>query len=419
MSLTNYRYKSSHRMNIKKTILFVNESLTLGGGEKSLIALLSNLNPELYEIDLQLFKYGGELDTFIPHYVNILPPIVYTCFASRSWVSNIRSAFNKNAFKFLKSKVEYSVRLRIRTYNHPEKAQLYWDAVSSSISELPKKYDVAIAYAQGVPTFYVMDKIESRQKVTWINAKPNFPNKNLLFQREYYQKYDKIIPVSTITGQQMEEIFPDLANKIQVISDIVDYNSILKMADLKKVNFSRDVFNILTVARLNLKSKRYDITLETCKILKEKGINFHWYALGEGPYREEMEKYIQQNDLQNHFSLLGTTENPYPYFKAADLYVQTSELESYGISIAEARLLNIPVVTTRFDTVFMQMIDGKNGLVTDMNAEAVANAIERILNDKDLYHSIVEYLKSEQKENTQSVAKFDKMISRLLDQNCN
>lgn len=398
-------------MQKKKKILFVNESLTLAGGEKSLIALLTNLNPSLYEIDLQLFLYGGALDKWIPDYVNVLPPLAYTAYTAQPWGKNCLDAVKGRSIPFLKSKLLYSVRLRKRKLNHPEKAQLLWETSGKYFSDNPKKYDVAIAYAQGVPTFYVLDKVNATKKITWVNAKPNFPPKNKLFQIKYYEKFDTVIAVSDITHQQFIKTFPQLSGKTRILYDIVDYHAIIKMADSFSVDFQPDTFNILTVARLNLKSKRYDIALEACKILKEKGIHFHWYALGEGDYRAEMERYIRENRLEDCFTLLGTKANPYPYFKAADLYVQTSELESYGISIAEARLLNTPIVTTRFDTVFMQMIDGKNGLVTDLNAEAIADAIIRILNDKALYNSIVEYLKTEVKENTETIDKFNQLIN--------
>lgn len=401
-------------MKAKKKILFVNESLTLAGGEKSLIALLSNLDPAQYDIDLQLFRYGGALDVFIPDYVNVLPALPYTHYAATSWKHNFTDALKGKGWGFLKSKLSYSMNIRKGTFNHPEKAQLYWEAVSRSIPESQQKYDIAVAYAQGVPTYYVIDKVKAVKKIAWVNAKPNFSPKNKVFQTPYYKKYHAIVPVSEVTHDQVEAEFPDMKNKLRVLNDIVDYKSIVKMANMTSVDFNGEVFNILTVARLNYKSKRYDIALNACRILKDKGIKFHWYALGEGDYRQEMEQFIDDNNLESHFTLLGTTANPYPYFKAADLYVQTSALESYGISIAEARLLNIPIVTTRFDTVYMQMVDEKNGLVTDLNAEAVAEAIIRMINDQDLYNSVVAYLKQEQKINTETVNRFDALVNDLL-----
>ena len=91
--------------------------------------------------------------------------------------------------------------------------------------------------------------------------------------------------------------------------------------------------------------------------------------------------------------------------------MQTSRFEGFGIAIAEARMLNKPIVTTRFDAVFNQMIDGKNGLVVDMNAEAVAGGILRIIEDKKLTNRIVQYLKSEKKGNIEELDKFYNLIN--------
>jgi|SRR5690554_89660 len=401
-------------MDTKKRVLFVNESLTLAGGEKSLIALLSNLDPELYDIDLQLFQYGRELDVLIPEYVNVLPAIPYTQFANQSWAKNLLSIFSKTNFSYFKAKLGFSLAIRQGKFNTSEIAQRYWNHISSVIPNNKKKYDVVIAYAHNVPTFYVIEKTNARKKVAWVNVGLNFNGKNKDFQFDFYNFLDVIVPVSDVTSDHLKKLFPSLEPKFYTIYDMIDYQSISKMSKLHPVSFAEDKFNILTVARLNLSQKGYDITLKACKILKNKGVNFHWYAIGEGSYRQEMEVYILENNLEGHFTFLGTTPNPYPYFKAADLYVQTSRHEGFGLSIAEARLLNVPVVTTRFDTVFMQMVDGKNGLVTDLNAEAVAAAIIQIMNDQDLYNAIVNYLKQEPKINTKTVARFDALMNELL-----
>ena len=47
---------------MKKKVLFVIESLTCAGGEKSLTTLLNLFNYEKYDVELQLFSYGGELE---------------------------------------------------------------------------------------------------------------------------------------------------------------------------------------------------------------------------------------------------------------------------------------------------------------------------------------------------------------------
>ena len=108
--------------------------------------------------------------------------------------------------------------------------------------------------------------------------------------------------------------------------------------------------------------------------------------------------------------LLGTRANPYPYIKCSDIYVQTSKLEGYGLDMAEARMLNTTVVTTLFDAVYAQMGEGENGLVVDMTSEAVADGIERLIKDKELYEHIVEYQKQEKKGNYEEIDKFYTLI---------
>ena len=58
---------------MRKTLLFVIDSLTIGGAEKSLISLLNMIDSSKYEIDLLLFKKGGDFEKYIPKYVNVLP----------------------------------------------------------------------------------------------------------------------------------------------------------------------------------------------------------------------------------------------------------------------------------------------------------------------------------------------------------
>ena len=205
-----------------------------------------------------------------------------------------------------------------------------------------------------------------------------------------------------------------MADKMYYMPDLISPSMITQMAEseLPKYPFnSTDDIKVLTVARLDKNDKGYDITLDACKILRDRGLRFKWYALGRGPYRDEMIRFIKENNLLDTFFLLGTTPNPYPYIKDCTLYVQTSRHEGYGLSIAEARILNKPVVTTEFDAVYNQMVPGKNGLVVPQDPTAVADAIERLLNDQELYDSIVAYQQQEKKGNTEEIEKFYQLIS--------
>ena len=73
-------------------------------------------------------------------------------------------------------------------------------------------------------------------------------------------------------------------------------------------------------------------------------------------------------------------------------------------------MLNKPVVTTRFDAVYNQMKDRKNGLVVDMNSQGIVNGILELINNKKLTNEIISYLKTEKKGNTEELEKFYKLI---------
>lgn len=392
----------------KKKVLFVIDSLTAAGAEKSLVTFLSVLDYSRFEVDLQLFKHGGEFERFIPDEVNLLPPLSYTIFLEKRVLRQITSFDFKKIF----AKVKYSIRLRLdKPKNNRDTVRLYWESIGACLKgDNKKEYDIGIAYAQGIPTFYVVDCIKAKQKFGWINVGYGLDSKNSSFQERFYRRLDKIITVSDSAYDIFSHVYPQFKAKMHIIWDMLDANLILNLSKEEENKIDCEVPSLLTIARLDKVQKGYDMSLEACKILRDRGIIFKWYAIGQGTYKEEMLQFINKNNLQNHFILLGVTPNPYPYLKDCTLYVQTSRFEGYGLSIAEARILNKPVVTTEFDAVYNQMIQGKNGIVVPQDSVAIADAIEKLLKDKELYNAIVEFQKQEKKGNTEEIEKFYQLV---------
>ena len=396
-----------------KKVLFVIDSLHCAGAEKSLTTLLSLLDYSKYDVDLQLFGYGGALEELVPKEVNILKPMEYIKFSSLSTKNAVIKSLKNMNFKMLSSRLKFSLAIRKDNYSNAQKARVYWQKVSNVIEKNNKEYDIAISYAQGVPTFYVAEKVCAKKKLAWVNVSYKLEDEDRVFQEQFYDKYNKIVAVSDSAKKIFLETFPKYTDKLEIIYDINDADFIKKMSDQgQSYNDNYTGLRILTIGRL-ANQKGYDIALEACKILKEKGIEFKWYSLGMGPLKEEIEKYINENNLENNFKLLGVKSNPYPFIRDCDIYVQTSRFEGFGIAIAEARMLNKPVVTTRFDAVYNQMIDRKNGLVVDMNAESVVNGILELIQDKKITNEIIEYLKKEKKGNTEELEKFYKLINMI------
>ena len=383
------------------------DSLGIGGAEKSLVTLLNCIDYNKFDVDLQLFSRGGAFEKYVPNEVKFLEIPSYHKYCSTSLFSkyfNLRRAT---------ARLRYSIGLRLnKKSTHPDKARLFWTYTSKVINKNKQQYDIAIAYSQGVPTFYVADKVSARKKIAWVNASLMIKGKTLNFNNKYYDKYNHIVAVSQTAKDVFAENLKVQKDQLCIIKDIIDVNFINKLSQefVDDITASSKCPNILTVARLNNCHKGYDIALEASKILHQRGIDFKWYAVGDGGFRDEMIKYIEVNNLNDKFFLLGAKVNPYPYFKACDIYVQTSRHEGFGLSIAEARILNKPVVTTEFDAVWNQMIQGKNGIVVPIDATAVADAIQDLIDNPEKRKEISDYQQSEKKGNIEELEKFHQLI---------
>jgi glycosyltransferase involved in cell wall biosynthesis len=397
---------------MKKNLLFVIDSLDCAGAEKSLVTLLSLIDSTSYNVDLMLFGHGGALQQLVPSYVNILEPLHYTKFTGMPLKKAIWYSTKNFNYDMLFSRLRYTVEIRRKNYSNAQKARVFWQSVSHVIEENPKTYDIAISYAQGVPTFYVAEKVKAAKKFAWVNVSYRLNEKEKEFQKGFYQQYDRIVAVSESAKEIFLETFTRFSDKVKVIYDINNPHLITDMANLEQ-NIYQDGFNgvrILTIGRF-AHQKGYDIAIEACRLLKDKGVNFRWYALGKGPLESEIKELIKQKGLTEDFKLLGVKSNPYPYIKEADIYVQTSRFEGFGLAIAEARMLNTPVVTTKFDAVFNQMIDHKNGLVVEMNPNAVGDGVIKLIENQDLREGIKKYLSTEKKGNVEEIKKFYQLIS--------
>lgn len=97
---------------------------------------------------------------------------------------------------------------------------------------------------------------------------------------------------------------------------------------------------------------------------------------------------IIKNGISDCATLLGEKNNPFPYMKQADLFVQTSLFESYGLSMTEAMILGLPVVSTKTDGATALSNNGENAQLCNFTPSDVANAIEHLLLSKEKLQSL-------------------------------
>ena len=264
---------------------------------------------------------------------------------------------------------------------------LQWKATANRMPKIDKKYDVAISYRHfDVDVFFVMNNMYAKRKIFWIHGVQQltaFEKKVLL---PVYKKYDTIVPVSHSARSNFLNFFPLLETKCKIIHCIVDANEIKEYAKIGE-SFSTNKFHILTIGRLS-EEKGINLAISACELLVKEGYQFEWLVLGDGNQREELKKMIKIKNLEDYFILKGYVNNPYNYLKNCDIYVQPSYLESYCLTINEAKIFNRPIVCTNIPAFKEQLSNNKTGIICELNPRSLAKGIKMLLNNEDLKNKL-------------------------------
>lgn len=371
---------------MKRKILFIIESLHCGGAEKSLVSLLPLLSRTKYDIYLWIMCPGGIFEKLLPD--NIYR-IQYNVFRKKNIIDFLFYYF---------CRIFYSCIIRLNSLFGIKKhnAEVLWKCMRFCYQKQIDDFDVAIAYQQGIPTYLLKDHINAKKKICWINADIFSVGYDPTFNYYKYKDFDFLVPVSAILKDKLSNKWPDLSSKMRTIYDIIN-PAVVHQLSQKEVSeeFPSNIPILLTVGRL-VKPKGYDLLLDAALILKKRNINFKWYIIGEGSERQFIESFILKNELQNHVFLLGLKDNPYPYMRLCDVYVQTSRYEGFGMTVAEAKILYKPIVSTNYSVIYNILRNKINGLIVDMSGEAIADGIQLLFGSSNLRKSFINNLQSEE-----------------------
>lgn len=167
---------------------------------------------------------------------------------------------------------------------------------------------------------------------------------------------------------------------------------------------------LLSVGRFS-EAKNYDNVPDIARrIVRGEGIDLTWYIIGFGGDEALIRQKIREAGMERHVVLLGKRENPYPYIKACDVYVQPSRYEGKSVTVREAQMLCKPVVVTAYPTAPSQVRDGLDGIIVPMDNDGCARALARVVTDEVLQQRLVSYLKCHDYGNEREVEKFYRLL---------
>lgn len=395
-----------------KRILFVINSLFGGGAEKSLISLLNEL--ESYrkndQIDLLLPVKGGLFYSLLPDYVNEIPvPHELT------WMTHSikdRVCWEKVDLRCIYRKLVWGILNCFwdGKQNNGVWEQRYWRLWRRSDLALQEEYDVAISYMNGYSNYYVIDKVRAKKKILWLHNDYEKIGYNVFFDEPYYQKADKIVTISESCRDQFLKYFPNFSGKTIVLENITSQNMINKMVREGEtgnpiLEHRQGEWVLLSIGRL-VPQKNFDLAVAAANVLKEEGIRFKWYVIGKGPEETRLREIVERSGLKEQFIFLGEQPNPYIYMKNADLFVQTSKYEGKSIVLDEAKLMELPIVVTNYQTVVDSIRHGVNGIVVEMNERAVAEGIKQLIFNDDIRNRLKYELKKNHSDNSDQIFEY-------------
>lgn len=394
-------------MTEKKKIIILMHYMELGGAEMALLGLLHALDPKRVDVDLFVYSHQGPLMNYIPKYVNLLPENKSYAMIERPIKDAIMKGQIGVAFGRLLAKYRHAKYRK----QHPAEGddisimQYIGNAVTPFLPEINPytEYDLCISFL--IPHNIGISKVNAKKRLAWIHTDYATVDINAGQELPIWAGYDYIASISEDVRKSFLNIFPSLADKVMPIENVMAKDYILSKAEEIDVKGEfKGSLNLLSIGRF-CTAKNYDNVPDICRRLVEKRLDLKWYIIGFGGDEALIRSRIMEADMQDRVILLGKKENPYPYIKACDIYVQPSRYEGKSITVREAQMLGKPVIVTNYQTAKSQINEGVDGVIVPMDNEGCAEGIYDFVMNKSLQASIVSYLNTNDFSNLAEVNK--------------
>lgn len=398
----------------KPRIIILMHYMELGGAESALLGLLQSIDPDRVDVDLFIYDHRGGLMRYVPtDKVHLLPEFqgykmiespLKECVVAGQWgVAFGRLLAKKTVDKSPIPQGREDIRIYTRIADCVERF-------------LPKiqpcvEYDLAISFL--MPHNYVISKVKAKKKLGWIHTDYSTVFVDVKRELPVWSRLDYIASISDGVGEKFVETFPILKDKLISIENILCSGFIRKRAEEKSVSLCYDTsaIRLLTIGRFSPPKKLEEIPA-ICRGIMDLGINIRWFIIGYGSdiIENTVRKNIKKENVENNVILLGKKDNPYPYIKACDIYVQPSRYEGKSITVREAQILCKPVIVTDYPTASSQIQDGVDGVIVPMEIGACAKGIADLIQNKEKQKVIVDYLSSHDYGNQSEIEKIYKIL---------
>lgn len=360
---------------MKKKVLFVIPTIWAGGTNSALCSLYNNIDKSKYEVIVWARDYyGGREVSYDKALVRKQPWLA--AYYSTGHYSTVVEKYFCLFVKLLKK--------AIKTFdvNFDEKVDRFF----VKRFEKNNHFDTVVAYNEGAVRF--CSHFECHNKIAWVHCDYSKYMDASLSEEGYYRKFNKIVTVSEYTTEVMKKRYPSLKERCITIYNLLDVKLICKRS-LDMIDDSRfctDKFTLLSVGRI-VPVKNFSRIPLIAREMIDLGCDFRWYIIGPGMDGSEVDNIknnIEKFGVNDYVVWLGGKSNPYPYFKAADLYVCTSKSEACPMVFNEAKINGTPIITSDFPAAKEFIHQGQDGYV--ISIDCLAKQIAHVINNPDLHN---------------------------------
>lgn len=335
-----------------KKILFLIPNLGGGGAERVLVNLANNMDKSKYDVTVRtLFK------------------------------SNVNSKYLKSDVRYIEGRVkQFRGNIHLLKLFSPKFLYKFF---------IKDNYDIVVSYLEG-PTARIVSGCTDKntKKVSWIHVEQDGEKalahsfRSVAEAKKCYKSYDLTVCVADTVKQNFLSLV-DVNNCI-VLYNTNETEKILSLADEPISDKLSDSINVFSVGRLT-HQKGYDRLINVHKKLIDEGIMHHIYVLGTGDQEETLAQKIIENKINNTFHLLGFTDNPYKYVKAADMFICSSRREGFSTAVTESLIVGTPVVSTNCSGAYELLgYNNEYGIVTENSEDGIYNGLKCMIRDETL-----------------------------------
>ena len=257
-----------------------------------------------------------------------------------------------------------------------------------------RRSDVVIGALEQRPTYlaYLAAALTNKPAVGWVRVPLDkglqwVSKAHLVKLRLFYPRLTSIVCISQAVKQSILKMAPVKPERLKVIYNPQDLNSIIEKSNEPLPGWAEDVGRkptLIAVGRMSWE-KGFDLLIRAhAKVLK-KGTPHNLVIVGDGPHRGELQYLVQRLEVTDSVFMPGYVHNPYPLIKKASALVLPSRFEGFSNIIIEALTLAKPVVATACGGPVEILCDGRAGiLVPPEDVDALAGGMGRILSDHHL-----------------------------------